>query len=741
VSNYPDVYQTNNQSETKFLNVVVEIEDSPYLFSLVTTYTKIRYGDPDINYGDGYVYGGYRVLDNVKPYLSIESNLKLSQKIEPEQGRGSAGSMSLVFVDVNGFMTNFISPGKVLDEPIGGKQVKVWVGYAQSSSFKEDYFVVFRGYITATKVTPTKVIMELTDANIKRKQQAFYTGKSNIRSIAHNFLPTDVNTTSDTITIPNHGFQQGYIVQFSGASLANPLTSGTDYYVTGPTTNTFALSTTLNGPTLNLLTQGVGTQSVALTDIGPYATVIPLNATEGFSVPITGPDGTYDTTIKTYVQIGDESMLYSLPSQITTDTITVVRGSRGTAAVNHAVDDDVSNSVEIQDNLITASLKMMLSGWGTPWKSSVQIRSFGATDDPLLGNLPAAIVLPDGVSAIEDYGLAPGDFIYVTGSGSNDGTYTVLQFEEARGYPNNVIVTNEPTTVELSTLGVMALRSQYDTYPVNCGSQLRPTDVDVPRWQNIQRNFVFQNDCTFRVFITSPISVKEFIEKEFLLPAGCYGITRFGRIAVSATKPPVAGEELVVLGVENVINPQNIMISRSSTTRTFYNEVQYYYDFNDQGEATSVAATLDSNSISLTTISSVLPINSLGLKTDLGAATFIQRRGLFILRRYQDIAVTVQLQTNWQAGSVIQVSDIVALYDDGTLKLSNLQTGERDLGVQLYEVINWELDIKSGTANLTLLTQLDFRSLWKYFAIFFSGHRVYNYKASFTAKFWEQVSK
>lgn len=707
MSNYPDNYQLNNNNLTKNLNVVVQVEDSPWLFSLVPTYTQVRYGDPDVNYGDGYVYGGYRLLKNVKPYLSVDSNLKLSQKIEPEQGKGSASTMTLVFVDVDGFMTEFISPGFILNEPLGGKQVKVWLGYATGSSFPEDYYVVFRGYITGTKSVATKITMELTDANYKARQQSCYLAKTSIREIANNFTPAEVNDATDTFNITNHGFADGYLVQFSG-SVPVPIDPDAAYYVVNPTTNSFQISSTYHGSAINLLSTGSGVMSVALVDIGAFATIIPLVDTTGFLLPITGPSGSYDAAAGTFVKVGEESMKYVLPSQVSTDSIQVTRGARGTIAANHEVGADADAQFELTGNIIDNSLKLLLSGWGAPWKSNVPIRGFGLTDDPEIGVLDKGIILPDGINAVEDYGMAVGDYIYVTGSGYNDGTYTVAGFIDARGYPNNVILVNEFVTPELSVAAVMALRSQYDTLPLPCGTKLRPTDVDVYNWQRTKRLFAFQADCTFRNLISEPIAPKDFIEKEYMMPGGLYLITRFGRISISATKPPLAGEILVILNKDSVIDPQNIQVVRSTTTRRFYNNIQYYYDTNDAGEQTSVSALIDSESETNTTIDSVLPINANGLRTDLGAESFINRRGGFILSRYKNAAVEITLKTNWRAGSLIQVSDTVALYDNGGLQISNLSTGKRDLGAQLYEVINWELDIKSGISSLTLLTQLGY---------------------------------
>jgi hypothetical protein len=777
MSDFPSVYTKNNAFQTKFLNVVVEFEGTDIKFSLVPTYKKIRYGDPGLNYGDpGIVYGGLRRLDGVYAYLSPNSNLSLSQKLEPEQGRASAGTLSLEFIDFNGFMTNFVTSGKVFDELLGSKMVKVWVGY-QNSSFREDYFVVFRGYVTGVQLAPTKCIMQITDANIKRKQQCFYTGKTQVRAIQKNFIPGNVGL--NTITISNHGLQDGMIVNFfSTSALPEPLDSTRDYYVYARTTNTFEVSSTsINSVSNNFLpsnvgsntisiinhgyvdgtkitftttgtlptglllltdyyvisssrnsfkvsssdngteitfggggtgqhtvtskpniiqfsTTGSGTHTVLMKEVGSQSQVIPIEKNDGLTQAIIGPNGLYDSSVQTFIKIGDEYMQYS-PAGIGVDTITVTRAQLESLAVSHAVADEISNPVQLEGNILDLSLKIMLSGTTGPWIENVVVSSFGTSN---------SIVLPDGVDAVEDYGLARGDYVYVTGSVSNNSTFTVKTFGDSGGYPNKVIFFNETIVPEFPTSGVFSIRSQYDTLPDNLGNGLRPIDIDVERWQYIQTLFVSRPENVFRILIEEPMSPKELIEKEFLLPNSLYSATRFGRISCAATRPPLAGNTLVVLDSSNVKDPQTTTVQRSLNTRRFFNEVQYQFDYDTSGKSTNVTKILDSSSLSKTTVSSVLPIQAKGMRSDLGAQTLVDKRGGYLLRRYKDAAFEISLKTNWEAASLIQVTDTVAVYDNGGLQIANLNTGERDLGNQLFEVIEWSLDIKSGSSQLKLLS-------------------------------------
>jgi hypothetical protein len=687
---------------------------------LVTTSRKIRYGDPDLNYGDpGIVYGGYKVLPDVKPYLLIDSGLSLSQKIEPEQGKGSVSTLSIYLIDYNQEVSALISPGVVVDELLGNKQVKIWIGY-QNNSFPEDYFVVFRGYITAVSSLPGRVQFQFSDANFKTKQQVFYSGLSKVQTLTYPFAPADVNTGTSQITITDAivFLAPNLRVNFSGtvgSTLPAPLAPSTDYFLLNPTAGAFQVSSTRGGSLIPITTVGVGNFTMTIADYGDLATHIPLYKTEGFIEPILGPNGGYDPSFKTYIVSDTESMGYGAGDILVASTlgtqvpyVNVTRSARGSQAVYPEAESDITNGVEITGNIIDSSLKIYLSGWNGVWVQNCPIHAFVDTGDPLIGPLPNAMVLPDGVDAVEQYGLAIGDYVYVTGSGFNNGTYTVTGFSSARGYANNLVLLSGTLVNETSlsgTVGQFSIRSQYDTFPAQCGMQQRPTDVDVAQFQLVKTQFVSYADCTFRNWITEPQSAKSFIESQYYLPAGLYGITRFGRISVTANKPPMSSDNLVVIDNTMVINPNNMILTRQLNARRFYNEIDYRFDYlDDNTSETSVVKILDTDSLQAFDINSVLPIQAQGLRTDLGALSFINRRGNYILRRFRNIAHEIQLSVTWEVGAQVQVGDCVALNDDGFLQITNLATGERNLGQQLFEVIDWQLNISAGMATLKLLT-------------------------------------
>jgi hypothetical protein len=109
------------------------------------------------------------------------------------------------------------------------------------------------------------------------------------------------------------------------------------------------------------------------------------------------------------------------------------------------------------------------------------------------------------------------------------------------------------------------------------------------------------------------------------------------------------------------------------------------------------------DSLSIIGISEVLPIDGLGIKTALGSVSLLADRANNLLTRYKYGAAIIELTCNWEIGVQIEAGDIVALQDNGQLQISNFDTGQRNLGTQLFEVVNRDLDVKSANCKLQLI--------------------------------------
>ncbi len=627
-SNYPPEYLAYNTSVEKQLNVIFEMEGATdEHFSMMATKKRLNWGDPGVYFGDaGIVYGGLTKDNHAFEYILPESNLQIAQTVEPEQGRGSVSTMSFSFIDLNGDVTNFFSPGQAVDEPLGNKLVKVRVGYAETS-YPEDYFTIFRGYVSAIKSTPTKVNIQLSDPNSKRRSQLFYSA-----------------------------------------------------------------ATTTTAPTV------------------ASDTTIPVVTTGDFPLQILGPDGSYDSGITTYIFLGSEYCSYGpSPSDVTeTSFVNVIRGQRSTVAEDQDTDASVAAAVQIFDNCINIALKVMLSGWGGPWKTNQAIKAIQLTDTGLILN---GIVLPYPLNAVEDFGLTVGDYVTVSNSSAgNDGTYIISGISTTDDLPNNVILvsTNFAGPEDGMDGVVMAFRSKYDVYPDTCGLKLTPAEVDVDNLEYLRNIFFNGSEYRMNFLVTAPISGKQWIESQLFLPIGCYSITRLGKLAANLTLPPIGNSSLQTLDVTNILDPQNMNIERAINTRRYFNEIQYQYDKDDAGDFLSTRIILDSTSLTSIAVSVVLPIPADGVQSSLDADILVDRQGQLLIQRYHNACLYLECNTNWQVGSVIETGDTVLLNDNGTLYISNFQNGTRNLGSQLFEVIKCTKDIKSGKVSLGLLSNLQY---------------------------------
>lgn len=114
----------------------------------------------------------------------------------------------------------------------------------------DDYFTTLEAVGGNNMRTKLEELAEKLDADI---------GLSNIDT----FVPADVNTGTDTITITAHGFVNNQPVKFSSTgTLPSPLNSTDFFYIVGATANTFQLSTTEGGAVLNITTTGTGIHTI-----------------------------------------------------------------------------------------------------------------------------------------------------------------------------------------------------------------------------------------------------------------------------------------------------------------------------------------------------------------------------------------------------------------------------------------------------------------------------------------------
>lgn len=434
---------------------------------------------------------------------------------------------------------------------------------------------------------------------------------------------------------------------------------------------------------------------------------LPVVTTGDFAQRILGPDGGYDSAIKLFVKIEDEYIEYTAATVTPTQFTGVTRGARGTVAAAHTLNSEVLGFIEIEDHAIDMALKIMLSGFNGAYVVDQPLSAFVGTS---VGSIPNAIEFPEGVDVERDYGITVGDYVYTSGASipaNNFSGRRVVSIQDAGELnPKRIITVDGAALVsEAATAAVISFRSKYDVYPVSAGVKMKPSDVDVEGHELLKAQFLSGNENSYRFFIGAEEAGKTFIEREIWLPLGCYSLTRNGRVSVKITKPPLAGDQLIELNRDNILNAQNLRPERATNSRTFYNDIVFTTDFTDEGEATSQFRIIDTDSLNIIGLNSTLKIQSKGTRGDLtgNLNQVVARRARFLLSRYKNAAIVINVDVNWATGNQIEAGDVVALNGNG-LSIANFLTGDREFGTQLFEVVDRKLNLSTGVTSLKMIS-------------------------------------
>lgn len=449
------------------------------------------------------------------------------------------------------------------------------------------------------------------------------------------------------------------------------------------------------------------TKTFLTSGINNSTTTIPVSSTAGFYTLIDAPaSASPEAGHQIGIKIDDEIMTYTVDPG-TSQFTGVVRGALGTVAASHQSDASVTPVFYMEGNPLRLACKLMLSGWGgVPFVSGVEAQSFRYTGDPVALYLDGAVNM--GQDVVTNYGLAIGDVVTITGAtnGANNVTEAViLEFRSLNEIENSVIILDAPIVTELTTSAVCAFRSQFDVFPGGCGVKMSPDDVDTQRHIDTANQFLIDEVADFEFVITEESdSAKEFIEKELYAPCGAFSLTRAGRLSVVVTAPPLPNQTVLSITDQNVLNADKAVTERAVNTRKFYNVISFSYDHDViEGEFLTIEKFIDSDALVQIPYREYIDIESKGMRTDRNAQALTDRMTRRTFERYGRAAETIQVKTTWGIGALLEAGDVVLVDDQGALLFPDLATGQRGIPLQLWEVLEKSLDLKTGQATVTLI--------------------------------------
>jgi hypothetical protein len=420
------------------------------------------------------------------------------------------------------------------------------------------------------------------------------------------------------------------------------------------------------------------------------AVTIPVDDTSTFLVPSS------DGALLTYVRIDDEIIRYTGK---TSNSLTgCTRAQFGTLADVHGDQSDVATFYRLQGTMIDLALKLMLSGVNGPFVEDIPVTNFVAISS--LDSNPQAVYFK-GVDVFDEYGLTVGDKITTSGAvngGNNfvERTITAVKETEDGSY---VLVDGAPLTLELTSTGLAAFRSKYDT--LGEGLRMTPDDVDVLEHRRLD-DLVGAGVPTYDFYLKNEINGKDFIEKELLYPAAFYAIPRKSRSSLGATLPPIAVGSVKIIDSRNVIKPSTIQVKRG-ISRNFYNTVVYKYD-DDPLEDKFRGGTITTDADSQARIpygNKVMTIESKGLRSTGSANLLATLASQRLLDRYKYAAEYFEgVKVHYRDSFNIEVGDIV-VFGSPDLGISDTKSGKRAFSPRAFEVTNVRRDIK-GTVALDM---------------------------------------
>lgn len=281
-------------------NIAVRIDGVDQLFSAVTALEAIFIGDDFLFIGgksedkdnfifkDDWFIGGFCPVMNNKEYIDLNrTTFSIRQQINYDEAEGSSiQTMNIALVDKNQEITELISPGFIVDD-ILGRKFQVYYGFG-TTSFFDDYVLLFRGFCTTIQSLPGVVVFKLNHPDNKKNVQLFKTSSTTADG-AINASQTTI-TADDTSNFFEPSDAVATYIRIDDEIMQYTGISGNDF--TGLTRGSLGTTATPHD-------DGAQISSIISLTGNPFDLALKLMISDGTTDP------TYeDIEIKSFVQVG-----------------------------------------------------------------------------------------------------------------------------------------------------------------------------------------------------------------------------------------------------------------------------------------------------------------------------------------------------------------------------------------------------------------------------------------------------
>ena len=686
--------------------IVLQIDGVDTIFGIGQIKKFIRVGDPGLLIGEDWKIGGLNPYEDQLDIIDLNgsSNTVSQQLLQDKGGTSSVSSIAISLLDKNGYATELITPGLLIDD-ILGRKANVYLGY-QETAWPQDFVRMFAGVIDEV-VGGTTVILNVAHPEQKKRAEIFqkitteltqdaYFRAKNIQKILYQTRRDVVGTV--TVTYTSGATAGSEVVTVGGNNIEVQIENG----VTQARHIRDAIEKSIDA--LSLVTtkvdSGFSNQTQVLQAITSLDSDTTLNvaSTLGMLLPVPSEG------FRTCVRINDEIIEYT---GLTATTITgCTRGvleerDERAEGATHEAEDTVDTFYIIEGDAVEIALKIYMSGGPTYFTENIQIKSIVEIEG--VGPVPNALWF-ENLNIQDAWGVSVGDLVTTTGDtfGANNVTDAPISEVIATPYGSYIVLSGVTLVSNLSSTGTASFASKWNVWPEGAGLALGGDEVDVPEFERLRETFS-SSLFSYEFYLKDTMNAKDFVDTEVLYPTGAFTLPRRGKISAGYTTPPLGSAEMKVLNSSNTTKPGQTKVKRS-INKYFYNNV--LFKFNEAvTDDLFLSGDLEKNQESKTRIpvgNKTLVIEARGLRPGTDTSTIIE----ILKRRFQDkYKFGAEMISTFAFYGKTFNSDVgdVVVFGDSILNLPDTKKGTRSFAPRLFEVVNKSLAIKTGEVKLDIV--------------------------------------
>lgn len=269
------------EANTKKPQIILEIEGWPVLSSIpVEKY--LAYGDEVVFGQPGIFFNGLIIDPTILPYIDIDkSTQQITQQLQADKGGSqSVTSFDVSLVDKDKFITEYITPGKILDEVLGLK-ARLYLSF-EGAGHPKDSVLFFSGIVAGVSAGAGYVNINLASPEKIKTLDLFPKLSTELTAAINNSATTiTVADTNDFLLPADAGTLRTYLLiddeiveyssknssQFLGCTRGQFGTIAASHDIGANAESAYRLVGNLRDLSLKLMLSGENT---------PYATDIPI---------------------------------------------------------------------------------------------------------------------------------------------------------------------------------------------------------------------------------------------------------------------------------------------------------------------------------------------------------------------------------------------------------------------------------------------------------------------------------